>query len=390
MRTLILSTAAVWLAAMPTAGAQEKAATALGLAVLGMASMATSDVRYSYDSAGRLIRVEYANGVTTDYSYDEAGNRTTVATAAGPNRQPVAANDTANVVTSGSVDILVRANDSDPDGDSLTIIAVSAVSGGGTATIMGGGTHIRYAAPATAGAKSFTYTVSDGRGGAATATVTVTVSPPPNRPPVAVNDSATVVTSRDVSIWVRANDSDPDGDPLTVTAVSAVSGGGTATIASGGTHVIYTSPATAGAKSFIYTISDGRGGTASATVNVTVNVAPPNQPPVVVDDRAALEYGDTWDIMVLSNDHDPDGDDLTVASITAPTCGTAQISPHSKYVTFTAPNFKRTCAFNYTASDGRGGTASTFVSVNVRAPGTPPPNDWLASDTDDEAPEPLS
>ena len=201
MRILILSTAAAWLAATLAADAQENTVAASGIAILSAASTAIAEVKYGYDSAGRLIRVEHANGVTTDYIYDAAGNRTTVTTAAGPNRQPVAANDSANVVTSGSIDILVRANDSDPDGDSLTITAVSAVSGGGTATIMGGGTHIRYAAPATAGAKTFTYTVSDGRGGAATATVTVTVSPPPNRPPVAVNDSATVVTSRDVGVW---------------------------------------------------------------------------------------------------------------------------------------------------------------------------------------------
>mgnify|MGYP003635237657 FL=1 len=68
---------------------------------------------------------------------------------------------------------------------------------------------------------------------------------------------------------VRANDSDPDGDPLTVTSVTTPTGG-TAAVAGGGNYVIYTAPFGNGQFTFNYTISDGRGGTASASVIVYV------------------------------------------------------------------------------------------------------------------------
>lgn len=74
-----------------------------------------------------------------------------------------------------SVDIQVRANDSDPDGDALTVTAVSGVTGGGSVAIMSGGAFVRYTASGAAGTATFTYTISDGRGGSATATVTVQV-----------------------------------------------------------------------------------------------------------------------------------------------------------------------------------------------------------------------
>ncbi|AYG93959.1 hypothetical protein D8I30_01215 [Brevundimonas naejangsanensis] len=201
-------------------------ATVSALAILSMAVPAQAGVQYIYDNAGRLIRVEYSSGVTIRYSYDAAGNRREITTTQLPNRAPIAVDDSVSAVASNTIDIDVRANDSDPDRNPMTITAVSAVSGGGTATIIGGGTLVRYTAPSTTGSKTFTYTLSDGKGGTASATVTVVVNAAPNRPPVAVDDSASVIASSVVDILVRANDSDPDGDALTVTAVSAVSGGG--------------------------------------------------------------------------------------------------------------------------------------------------------------------
>ena len=69
------------------------------------------------------------------------------------------------------------------------------------------------------GADTFTYTLSDGRGGTATATVTVTVNPV-NDVPVAVNDIVDVTSGSTIAIPVLANDTDIDGDTLTVSAVT--------------------------------------------------------------------------------------------------------------------------------------------------------------------------
>jgi hypothetical protein len=103
--------------------------------------------------------------------------------------------------------------------------------------------------------------------------------PPPNAAPVAIDDTATTDAGVPVSVPVAANDSDPDGDPLTVTAVGPA-GNGAAAIEASGTSVRYTpAPGFAGTDAFGYTVSDGHGGTASATVTVTVLAPPPTPTP---------------------------------------------------------------------------------------------------------------
>jgi hypothetical protein len=120
------------------------------------------------------------------------------------------------------------------------------------------------------GEDRFTYTVDNGHGKTATATVTVTVL---NNPPVARDDTANTLPDSQVVIRVLANDTDSDGDPLTVTSVTPPANGTVAQNADG--TVSYT-PAVEflGTDNFTYTISDGQGGTATATVTVTVFVPP--------------------------------------------------------------------------------------------------------------------
>jgi len=106
--------------------------------------------------------------------------------------------------------------------------------------------------------------------GAATSSAPVSVTVVgADHPPVANDDSATVRRSRQsVTIPVLANDSDVDGDPLTIIGVGAPSHG---TVAVSGGTLIYTSNKRfVGQVAFTYTIGDGRGGTATATVLVTV------------------------------------------------------------------------------------------------------------------------
>lgn len=144
-------------------------------ALIASAAPAMADTQYVYDSSGRLIRAVYSNGVTIDYRYDAAGNRTEIVTTTASNSAPVAVDDAASVGVSASVNIMVRANDSDPNGNPIVVTSVGTPSGG-SVVIQGGGTYVRYTAPGSTGAKTFTYTISDRAGGTATATVTVTVS----------------------------------------------------------------------------------------------------------------------------------------------------------------------------------------------------------------------
>ncbi|NNJ10270.1 tandem-95 repeat protein, partial [Chloroflexales bacterium ZM16-3] len=132
-------------------------------------------------------------------------------------------------------------------------------------------TFSNLSASPTSGSRAATFTVSDGDGlTSAPASKQITI----NQPPVAVDDTVNVtINSIAQAIDVLANDSDPEDDTLTVTAVTQGSHG-TVAVGAGGANVTYTPDANyIGADSFTYTISDGHGGSATATVRVTVHKA---------------------------------------------------------------------------------------------------------------------
>ena len=180
---------------------------------------------------------------------------------------PVATADTASTAYQTRVGILVLANDSDPEGDPLTLVGFPVKPAHGTVSR---GTLRAFYTPAQgfSGQDSFTYRVRDATGLSSTATVTVTVKRPPNRKPVAVADSASTVAGTGVKVRVLANDTDPDGDVLRVIGNTAPAHGSvTRTL----TSITYTPAAGfSGNDSFSYTVGDGRAGTATATVTLSV------------------------------------------------------------------------------------------------------------------------
>jgi hypothetical protein len=189
------------------------------------------------------------------------------------NRPPVTAEDEATTERDTPVVIDVLANDSDPDGDPLSVTAVSQ-GANGTVTINGPGpdNDVTYTPDGGfVGADAFEYTVSDGRGGEAVGRVTVTVAEG-NRDPVAQDDAATTQENTPVTIAVLANDSDPDGDAVTVSSVGDPAHG-TATDNGDGTVTYSPDAGFTGVDTFPYTVSDGRGGSDGATVTVTVQQA---------------------------------------------------------------------------------------------------------------------
>ncbi|MBX3700927.1 MAG: tandem-95 repeat protein [Dokdonella sp.] len=277
------------------------------------------------------------------------------------NQPPVAVDDAATTPAGTTVTVNVLANDSDPDGDPLTITAVGTPLAG-TAAIVGNAIVYTSTNLTFIGTDRFSYTISDGHGGSATAFVTVTVTAFVNTPPVAVDDAANATNGASVTIYVLANDYDPDGDPLTITAVGTPTYG-TATIV--GNAIVYTSFATfTVVDSFTYTISDGHGGTATATVRVAVSTLV-NTPPVAQDDAAATPRNTPIVIDVLANDSDPDGDPLAIIAVTQPANGTTTITANGILFTPNPTFFGGFAIFSYTISDGRGGTATAMVAVYV-------------------------
>ncbi len=183
------------------------------------------------------------------------------------NHPPVAVDDSSSTPKNTSVNIDVLDNDSDQDGDTLTVTGVTQGSNG-TVTINSDGTVTYTPNSGFTGTDTFTYTISDGNSGTDTATVTVTVADN-NHPPVANNDSSTTSVNTPVNIDILDNDSDQDGDTLTVTSVTQGSNG-TVTINSDGTVTYTPNSGFTGTDTFTYTISDGNGGTDTATVTVTI------------------------------------------------------------------------------------------------------------------------
>ena len=268
------------------------------------------------------------------------------------NHPPSAGNDTAQVTAGQSVSIPVLANDGDPDGDPITIIAVSNVIGG-TASFTG--TDVTFAANKGATSGSFNYTIRDPGGLTATASVIVTIAAA-NNPPKAKDDNASTFVGVTInSIDVLSNDSDPDGDPLTITSVGAATGGGSVSL--NGSTISFTPGASAGNDSFSYTISDGKGGTASAIVRVTVTSPPVNQPPVAVFDNCNQTLGvTTFTCNLLANDSDPEGDPISITGYSASSDVPGALLSSSRsngILTFTVdPTLPQTITISYTLSDG--------------------------------------
>ena len=298
------------------------------------------------------------------------GNATvSVAVGARPNQAPIARNDVASTAFGRPVSISALANDSDPDGDTLVIVEVGAPAHG-TAGVAGQG--ILYTPePGYSGPDSFTYVIEDGHGGRATATVAITVAAQPNRNPLARDDAASVTSGQLVIVDALGNDIDVDGDALTLASVG-VPLHGVATIFGG--RIQYAStPGYAGSDAFTYTIGDGRGGSASATVTIAVTPIP-NRPPVAVDDVATTMAGaPAISIAVLANDYDPDGDPLAITATTPPAFGTVAIVGGQIAYTPTAVGVTGTDTFTYTISDGRGGVASATVRVTINTVANQPP-----------------
>lgn len=183
-----------------------------------------------------------------------------------------------------------------------------------------------------------------------------------NELPVAADDSATIVQGTNGTIAVLENDSDPDGNPLTITGVSDPAEGNNLSINEDGDFLVYTAAADfAGADTLTYTISDDRGGTASATVNVT---AITNEPPVAVDDRAIAHQGANAEISVLANDSDLDGNPLTIITVANPENGTVDIDG-DRIIYSPDDEFAGTDSFTYSISDGAA-TDTATVTVTVQ------------------------
>ncbi|WP_250028212.1 Ig-like domain-containing protein [Paractinoplanes maris] len=312
---------------------------------------------------------------TAAFSYvvqDSLGARTTgQITVVVGNAKPHAADDLATVAYRGSVTIDVLGNDTDANGDTLTVASAGS-PGHGTATIAGG--RIVYQAPAGfSGDATFTYVVTDGTD-TDTATVVVTVG---NAVPTAADQSVHTAGDTAVRIDVLRGSNDPNGDPLTVGGFTSPAHG---TLVHNADETLTYTPDTgwSGTDTFDFTVGDGRGGTATKKVTVVVT----NGVPVAQPDSVTVPAGTAATIDVLANDRDPNNDPLTVTIDVAPAHGTATVGANGRVTYTPAAGYLGTDSFHYTVDDGRGGTAGATVTAGVVNTAPEARDDAVTTDTD--------
>ncbi|MFP3465008.1 Ig-like domain-containing protein [Leifsonia sp. SIMBA_070] len=193
-----------------------------------------------------------------------------------------------------------------------------------------------------------------------------------NRPPIAVDDAYGVRPGRSTVLHVLANDTDPDGDVLTISDVSAIPAAqGELQTVEGGRALQFTpKEGLSGTISFRYSVDDGRGGTASAQVDATLKQPAENAAPASTrPSTAQTEVGQSVSYNVLNDWIDPDGDDLSLVAATATTEDDVRFKPNGD-VTFTSKTGQAgSKEVRVTVSDGRASTTGSLI-ITVKPAGT--------------------
>lgn len=191
------------------------------------------------------------------------------------NRKPIATHDNISTNKATPVTFFPHANDSDPDGDAILTAAVFAPQHG--TTQLNTDRSVTYTPnPNHCGTDGFSYDVEDTGGLFWWGWVYVNVNcPTVNDPPVLTADTATTNKNSDVDIDVLSNDTDPQGDALTVVSTSTASNG---TVSINANQTIQYTPTIdyCGIDSFTYSVQDTAGNTSSTGVNITIDCTIPS------------------------------------------------------------------------------------------------------------------
>jgi VCBS repeat-containing protein len=225
-----------------------------------------------------------------------------------PNTPPVAVADNGTVFIGQTVNISVLSNDSDADGDNLTIDEIRLTTALGTASVNANdvvydpSTAFDSLAQGDSVNDTFTYIVSDGKGGFTSGDITILVMK--NSSPVAADDSGTTNETTVITLDMLANDSDLEGHTLILisTDVSELSG----TISDQGNGTVSYDPNGAfsslednqqGTDAFSYVIEDELGAQSTGTVTITINGV--SDPVVVVPPKKSSGGSVYWLLPVL-------------------------------------------------------------------------------------------
>jgi len=306
----------------------------------------------------------------------EMDQATVYITIVSTNEPPVAVDDQENTDEDTAVTINVLSDDSDPDGDDLTICMQpgDGLPSNGSVSVNADGTITYTPDNGFVGTDSFTYTICDEEGLSDQATVTVSIIST-NLPPDANDDNDTTPEDTPVTVQVLNNDDDPNNDDLTLClqAGDGQPSNGFISVNADGSITYNPNDDFVGTDSFTYTICDEDGEMDQATVTITVTST--NQPPVAVNDTESTDEDTAVIVNILGNDSDPDGDDINVCMQTGdgePSNGSVSVNSIGT-ITYTPDSgFVGTDSFTYTICDEDGEMDQATVTITIISTNVPP------------------
>jgi large repetitive protein len=294
------------------------------------------------------------------------------------NDPPLANNDSYSVNEDTPLNVAapgVLANDTDPDGPTMTAILVSGPSHASSFALNPNGSFNYQGALNFNGSDSFTYQVSDGSLLSNTATVTITVNAV-NDAPVANNDSYTTDEDTPLSVaapGVLGNDSDVDSPTIHAVLVSGPSHAASFALNANGSFSYTPAANYNGSDSFTYKANDGSLDSNVATVSITINAV--NDAPVAQPDSYATNEDTTLTVNapgVLANDSDVDSPTIHAVLVTGASNGAVNLNADGSFIYTPNANFNGTDTFTYKANDGSLDSNIVTVTITVAAVNDPP------------------
>jgi large repetitive protein len=297
---------------------------------------------------------------------------------------PTATTDNAQTPVDVPVVIAVLANDTDPDADPLMITGTAGPLHG-SLTVNDNGTITYVPSPGYVGADSFTYFISDQQGGVAATTVTVNVGAVDGVTPTATAIAPQAGTDGDAftPFSVAPNLVDPNGDPLTFTAVGLPPGLSIDPVTGVVSGTLPPDASVQGPYTVVVVATDPSGN--QVTLQVIIAVA--NVGPAPAADQTTTPLNTPVVMNVLGNDVDVDGDPLMITAVTQPAHGSVVVNADGTVTYTPAPGYAGADSFTYSVSDGQGGVEIVSVAVNVGGsnPDAPTANPVVAQAATDGA-----